>query len=200
MTVPAAWRGDDGRIEIRPVRVGYSAPRLLRDRIRGEDGSYVQDWAQPMMKAIFGDDEEKVNPQELKDAAVQLMPDYDSKGGQRVLLNFPLDLDEGKIKARIGKAELWEKQFVSWKKGSRLPFLRWAEEFDGKEPHRWWEKVSTFRVLAADLGTRHTASVACIECSKVDEVISRLIGSADTGDWFARTAMGRFFGCRAKMR
>jgi len=64
----------------------YSAPRLLRDRIRAEDGSYMQDWTQPMMRALSGNGDEMANPQQLADAAVQLMPDYDANGGKATLL------------------------------------------------------------------------------------------------------------------
>jgi hypothetical protein len=170
-------------------RLIYSAPRLLRDQIRAEDGSYVQDWTQPMMRALFGPFEGKANPQELKDAAVQLMPDNDIRGQRRILLNFPLSLDDQRIKARIGKASLWEKQFT-WKKGDVHAFVKWPEEFDGKEPHRWWEKLSTFSVLSADLGTRHAASVAVIECGKTGGGTSRFIGCAGDCDWFARYRSG----------
>jgi len=190
VTVPVAIRDPEGRFMIQRCRLVYSAPRLLRDRIRAEDGSYAQDWTQPMMRALFGDTEHAANPQELKDAAVQLMPDYDGKGQRRILLNFPLSLEDERIKARLGKDGLWQKQFVTWKKGAQLPFMRWPEEFDGKEPHRWWEKVSSLRVLAADLGTRHAASVALIECNKSSGGTARLIGKAGDTDWFGRYRSG----------
>ena len=188
--VPVAVRGEDGRFAVQTCRLAYSAPRLLRDQIRGEDGNYVQDWTQPMMQALFGPQDGKANPQELKDAAVQMMPDYDSEGNKRVLLNFPLSLDESKIKGLIGKAEIWQKQFVTWKKGAQLPFLRWQSDFDGKEPHRWWEKMFSFRVLAADLGTRHAASIALVECGKQDGGTARFIGKAGGKDWYGRFKSG----------
>ncbi len=190
VTVPVAVRGEDGRFAVKRCRLGYSAPRLLRDGIRGEDGGYAQDWLQPMTQALFGKTEGTANPQQLKDAAVQLMPDFDSKGRQRVLLNFPLSLDDMRMKALLKKAETWEKQFVSWKKGAQLPFVRWTTDFDGKEPHRWWERVSTFRVLAADLGTRHAASIALLECGKESGGTARFIGNAGGEDWFARYCSG----------
>jgi len=182
--VPVAMKNNNGKYFLQRCRLSYSAPRLLRDHIRDENGNYVQDWTQPMMAALFGTTEEVVNPQQLKDAAVQLMPDFNTKGERRFLLNFPLSLDDTLIKKRIGKSNLWEKQFVSWKKGAQLPFLRWENDFDGKEPFRWWKKVTSFQVLAADLGTRHAASVAVIECSKKRKENSRFIGSPDKEDWF----------------
>jgi hypothetical protein len=188
--VPVAVRGEDGRFAVQATRLCYSAPRLLRDQIRGEDGSYSQDWTQPMMQALFGPQEGKVNPQQLQDAAVQLMPDIDGKGAKRILLNFPLSLDDSKVKTLIGKEALWQRQFVTWKKGAQLPFLRWADDFDGKEPHRWWEKVSSFRVLAADLGTRHAASVALVEGGQQGGGTSRFIGNAGGKDWFGRYRSG----------
>ena len=195
VTVPVAIRGTDGRFSMTSCRLAYSAPRLLRDRIRESDGTYEQDWAQPMVRALLGKDgsagDEKINPQELKEAAVALMPDFDAKGKRRFLLNFPLELDEEKIKAKIGKAVTWEKQFASWKKGAQLPYLLWEGEFGDKAPQPWWEKVSSYRVLAADLGTRHTASIALLECGKEkkDEAC-RFIGNACGSDWYARFVAG----------
>lgn len=190
VTVPVAVRGTAGQLSVQRCRLIYSAPRMLRDHIRAEDGSYAQNWTQPMMQALFGGMEDAANPQELKDAAVQLMPDFDAKGKRRILLNFPLDLNEGRIQTRLGKAELWQKQFVTWKRGAQLPFLRWTADFDGKEPHRWWDKVESFRVLAADLGTRHAASIAIVECGKKREGTSRFIGNSGGKDWFARYQSG----------
>jgi hypothetical protein len=190
VTVPVAMRNAAGQVSVQRCRLVYTAPRLLRDRIRAEDGSYAQDWTQPMMQALFGHEAEAANPQELKDAAVQLMPDYDSKGQRRVLLNFPLSLDEARLKDRLGKAKLWEKQFVSWKKGAQFPFLRWTDDFDGKEPHRWWEKLTSFRVLAADLGTRHAASIAFVECGTERKGTSRFIGNTGSKEWFAHYRSG----------
>jgi len=190
VTVPVAIRRVNDRYAVQRCRLAYSAPRLLRDQIRAEDGRYAQDWTQPMMRALFGVPESAANPQELKDAAVQLMPDHDGRGQRRILLNFPLSLDESRIQKHLGKADLWQRQFASWKKGTQFPFLRWAEDFDGKEPHRWWEKVPSFRVLAADLGTRHAASIALVECGKSGGGTARFIGKAGGSDWFARYHSG----------
>lgn len=188
--VPVAVRGEDGRFGLQATRLCYSAPRLLRDQIRDEDGSYVQDWTQPMMQALFGPQEGKVNPQQLQDSAVQLMPDTDGKGAKRILLNFPLSLDDSNVKSLVGKEALWQRQFVTWKNGKQFPFMCWAGDFNGKEPHRWWEKVSSFRVLAADLGTRHAASVALVECGQQGGGTARLIGNAGGNDWFGRYRSG----------
>jgi hypothetical protein len=189
VTVPVAVRGPDGRYESQVCSLSYSAPRLLRDQIRAEDGAYAQDWTQPMMRALFGD-KEKPSPQSLDEADVQLMPDYESNGDRRILLNFPLSLDDSKIKAKVGKEELWQRQFVTWKNGKQFPYMCWAGDFNGKEPHRWWEKVSNFRVLAADLGTRHAASVALVECGQHGGGTARLIGNAGGQDWFGRYLSG----------
>ncbi len=190
VTVPVACFGAGGKVSGELRRICYSAPRLLRDQIRSEDGVYLQDWSQPMVRALFGESDEKQNPQALADADVQLMPDYDGKGEKRVLLNFPLSLDDAKIKAHISKADIWQKQFVPWKKGKHLPFMRWAAEFDGKEPHHWWEKVSSFRVLAADLGTRHAASIALVDFGQEKSGTARFIGKAGDKDWVGRFRSG----------
>lgn len=190
VTVPVAIHSSGGQYAQQRCRLVYSAPRLLRDRIRAEDGSYVQDWNQPMMQALFGSGDEASNPQQLNDSAVQLMPDYDSRGQLRMLLNFPLDLEDAKIKDRLGKAAMWQKQFVTWKKGAQLPFLRWQDDFDGKEPHHWWDKLDSFLVLAADLGIRHAASIALVECGTESKGTSRFIGNAGGKDWFAQYRSG----------
>jgi hypothetical protein len=145
-----------------------------------------------MVRALFGDDEDRSNPQKLKDAAVQLMPDVDGKGGRRVLLNFPLDLDEGRIKERLGKASKWQKQFKSWKSGKQeqLLALRWPEEFVEGDVLGWWKSCGSFRVLAADLGTRNAASVALIECSNQPSAAARRIGVAEGEQWFASFRSG----------
>ncbi len=190
VTVPVALRDTGGSVAMQPCRLTYSAPRLVRDGIRSEHGHYLQDWAQPMMRALLGEAHSPCSQPKLRGAAVQLMPDYDSKGGRRFLLNFPLNLNEKPLQDRIGKAGLWEKQFVSWKKGSPFRFIRWDREFDGKEPHRWWDKVSCFRVLAADLGTRHAAGAVIVECGTAQEGCSRPIGSVGGKDWHARYRSG----------
>jgi hypothetical protein len=208
VTVPVAIRNDaGGEYAITTCRLVYSAPRLLRDRIRESDGSYEQDWAQPLERALFdergfggdGAIAEKANPQKLEKAAVALMPDFDGKGQRRFLLNFPMSLDEAKIKERVGKARIWYdkddrgkvkvSQFMSWDKGKQLPYLLWESDITekNKAPFRWWEKVPLFRVLGADLGTRHTASIAVLECGKEKkDEFTRSIGNARGADWYAR--------------
>jgi len=188
--VPVALSGADGVLVRQTCRLTYSAPRLLRDHIRSEDGGYLQDWIQPMMRALFGGDEKKQNPQKLEEAAVQLMPDFDVNGERRILLNFPLELSDERTKALVGKEDLWRDQFVPRNRGTQLPFMRWPEEFTEKVIGRWWEKVSQFRVLAADLGTRHAASVALLECSKDRTMAARFIGNAGGCEWFARYCSG----------
>ncbi|HVU34128.1 MAG TPA: type V CRISPR-associated protein Cas12b [Opitutaceae bacterium] len=190
VTVPVACRDETGRYSVQPRRLVYSAPRFLRDNIRAVDGNYAQDWTQPMMRALFGANADAPNPQELKDAAVQLMPDFDGKDQRRILLNFPLDLDESRTRAQVGKADLWLSQFHTWKRGNQLPFLRWPSECTGKEPHHWWEKVDHFRVLAADLGTRHAASVALVEAGREQWATARFIGEAGNHRWHARLLSG----------
>jgi len=220
VTVPVAIRSTVGQFAVHRCRLVYSAPRLLRDRIRAEDGSYVQDWTQPMMQALFDQSGDEANPQELKDAAVQLMPDYDAKGRRRVLLNFPLSLapklcwekvyekrqqkelfavrysrrDKNKEKPLNGG--IWESNLRTfWESDNpkKRDFLCWPED-DRKKPDwsmgDWWEKLPSFRVLAADLGTRHAASVAIIECSMERKGAARFIGKVNSKDWFAQYRSG----------
>jgi len=144
-----------------------------------------------MMQALLGKTAAIPKQKDLKEAAVQLMPDFDETGTRRILLNFPLALDSAHIQGHLKKAELWNKQFQSWKNGDQLPFLRWPSEFDGKESHHWWEETKSFRVLAADLGTHHAASVALIEATQVKHPDSRFIGETSNQSWFARFLTGK---------
>lgn len=220
VTVPVAIRNTVGQFALQRCRLLYSAPRLLRDRIRAEDGSYVQDWTQPMMQALFGHSDDAANPQELKDAAVQLMPDYDAKGQRRVLLNFPLSLapkpcwekvyemrqqqvlfavrysKKDKKKEKPLNGGIWESNLRTFWEGDnpkKRDFLCWPED-DRKKPDwskgDWWEKIPSFRVLAADLGTRHAASVAVVECSTERKGTARFIGKVNSKDWFAQYRSG----------
>ncbi len=220
VTVPVALRGADGKFAVQPCRLMYSAPRLLRDRIRAEGGAYIQDWTQPMMRALFDESDERANPQELKEAAVQLMPDYDSKRDRRVLLNFPLRLMTSscweRVYAQRGQKEvfgvrfskkdkkkedpvnggLWESNLRTFWENDRpkkRDVLYWPDDERRQlewSKGEWWEKVSSFRVLAADLGTRHAASIAIVECGANRESCSVPIGSAGGEDWFARYRSG----------
>jgi hypothetical protein len=220
VTVPVAAKDPNGRLAEQRFRIAYSAPRLLRDQIRGEDGTYAQDWVQPMMHALFGKSESAENPQELKDAAVQLMPDYDSKGQKRVLLNFPLTLtpapcwekiyelrgQKNLFSVRYGRKDkklktplnggLWESNIRTFWEGDspkKRDVLCWLEAEQSTQEWSkglWWRKTSQFRVLAADLGTRHAASIALLDCGKNGGGTARFIGRAGEFDWFARYRAG----------
>jgi len=220
VTVPVAMRDGSGRIAVQGCRLVYSAPRLLRDNIRAEDGSYAQDWTQPMMHTLFGDTAEKPNPQELKAAAVQLMPDYDADGRRRILLNFPLSLapkpcwervyalrqQQALFATRFGRKDkklekplnggIWESNVRTFWEGDApksRDFLYWPTDERKPQPWSmgdWWEKLSSFRVLAADLGTRHAASVALVEASHGGGGTARFIGKAGAHDWYARYRAG----------
>ncbi|MDP3849785.1 MAG: type V CRISPR-associated protein Cas12b [Luteolibacter sp.] len=219
VTVPVAVRGDSGRYSVQRLRLLYSAPRLLRDQIRSDSGAYAQDWSQPMMQALYGEKEGASNPQALKDAAVQLMPDYDSKGERRVLLNFPLTLStevcwqriyelrgqEAVYGLRYSKRDtkkktplnggLWESNIRTfWESDSpkQRDALLWPDERASQDWSKgnWWDKLAGFSVLATDLGTRHAASVALVECSHEKQGTSRFIGHAGGKAWFARYRSG----------
>lgn len=220
VTVPVACQDAAGRYLPQPRRLLYAAPRLLRDGIRAEGGGYAQDWTQPMMRALFGEQSAAANPQELKEAAVQLMPDFDGEGRRRILLNFPLDLSpqrawEKTYELRGQKAlfavrfsrkdkkqktplngGLWESNLQTFWEGDapkRREYLYWDTDVRPTQPWskgNWWENVSGFRVLAADLGTRHAASVALVEASRQQHGTSRLIGETGGQRWFARYHSG----------
>jgi CRISPR-associated endonuclease C2c1-like protein len=221
VVVPVAIRGDDGCYRVSRVRLSYSAPRLLRDQLRTESGTLSRSWVQPMMAALF-DGGAKPAQQDISVAAVQLMPDEDAKGERRFLLNFPLDLSPVDLWRRIYELRersdlfreryskrdkkkekplhggLWEaslRTFWEGDKPKKRDVLLWpSDEPKTHEwcPKPWWEAVSNFNVLAADLGTRHAASVALVNAASAKpDGKARFIGEACGKRWFAQFRAGK---------
>jgi hypothetical protein len=189
VTVPAMVKNSQGHFQKTTLRLTYSAPRLLRDQIRSETGEYVQQWVQPMVRALLGDDHQ-LSKQKLEDSAVQLMPDWDKSGNRRMLLNFPMDFSTKQLEVITSKPR-WKDQFVRWKKGTQkgtqLLFLGWKFDFNEKVKNRWFEVADSFHVLSADLGTRHAASIALLEATSDPSLSTkgRFIGNDGSRDWWA---------------
>jgi len=101
VTVPITAKNSQGVFQRTTVAVTYSAPRLLRDRIRSTDGRYIQQWVQPMVAALCPQPEALPTQKGLEAAAVELMPDWDKDGQLRLLLNFSLDLSPVALWERI---------------------------------------------------------------------------------------------------
>lgn len=284
VTVPIVCNNNHGVFEKTTVRLSYGAPRLLRDQIRDAEGRYIQKWIQPMVAALCPE-QTQLPPQQLADAAVELMPDWNKDEKLRFLLNFSFDLQPiaiagllpqnkiwdttvsgPEIKRRFNQDEIRIRQFVAWDKGEVLTFLRWQSELlqhltsclgamkkyrtwkaneagvdnalaafsaaatdedrarvlrklidatstqgetdKDKKLRRsleygllslkqaWWrhETLNSFRILSADLGIRHGATIARVEASSSQPVqpsTARFIGEAGGRAWYARYLGGR---------
>ena len=169
------------------VRLHYSAPRFLREGLRAEAGENLatMPWLQPMMAAL-GLPEPM--PQDFRDCPVALMPDVGSSGERRILLNFPLTLDETSLLKQLGKAKRWDaNQFgPNFKNAS---WLRWPSTPDAnaKSPP-WWESGESFRCLSVDLGQRDAGAFALLEATPgaAPKPQSRKLGTIPNGEtWWA---------------
>jgi hypothetical protein len=194
--VPVAV-AEGGFFARRRIRLDYSAPRLLRDGLRtGEAGERLTEavWNQPMMAALGVEAEDVA--QDISEAAVALMPDWDRNGEKRFLLNFPITLDQSSINARVaelrGQSLDWAKQSVSFGTGDQVQhfYLRWPG-FDkvptGLTP--WHVETNTFRVLSVDLGVRFAAACARLRAyaaASPEQERDRRIGTHEGQPWFAQ--------------
>jgi len=179
VTVPISAINAQGCFERTTIRVTYAAPRLLRDQIRAMDGSYVQQWVQPMVAALCPAPASLPTQKELEAAAVELMPDWDKDDQRRFLLNFSLDLDAAAISSAIARGRSWAKQFVSWNEGTLLTFLRWPSELDSflhssllalKKHTHWASEPATLD--AAIQGLRSSTSD-----KQKEQVVANALGS-----------------------
>jgi len=152
-------KDEDAAKRIR-VELNFSAPRLLRDGLETKaDGQ----WIQPMVNGL-GLEWDKV-PKLSKDPAMELMPDWDSKGNLRMLLNFPVEVDPEPILREIGKRDLWSKQFNTFK--DKNHHLDWDEKtLKKRKVAPWWKNDEVIRkgvrILGVDLGQRVAAATARI--------------------------------------
>ncbi len=183
---------EEGRWHKRRVRILYSAPRFLREGLRsGAEDLERMPWVQPMMEALGIRDE---LPQDMHSYAVFLMPHETREGGKTILLNFPVELNEGDLVERLGKRLRWAGQFAGGK--DKNLYLRWPEDEwpKGWKGGRWYEKPEPFRVLSVDLGQRDAGAFALIACrpdaefgqtAKGADRHSRYIGNAGGKPWHA---------------
>lgn len=182
------------------VRIGFSAPRLLRDELNNTGGKDAA-FQQAMMEALGlraglrKTEKGKVCEARFEECtAVALMPDVLPDGGKRILLNFPIKLEDDAIARSLGKAERWDSlQFGGADKESY--WLRWPgtwidEKKERKKapPAPWWRNIQPFSVLSVDLGQRDAGAFALIEASpgKTPKPgISRMLGEAEGTSWWA---------------
>jgi hypothetical protein len=107
------------------------------------------------------------------------------------LLNFPVSLDFQPLHHAIGKAEIWDKQFLG--RDEKL-HLHWPATYKGSNP-AWWKneevKEKGFEILSIDLGVRYAAAWSIAHIHSDDSAPSfdaeRLIGVADDVSWYGRS-------------
>ena len=175
------------------VRLHYSAPRLLREGLRAEKGENLaaMPWLQPMMAALGLPDP---MPQDFRECAIALMPDVLASGERRILLNFPLTLDEQPLLRQLGKAARWDVFQFGGADGESY-WLRWPSTWLKEKPDRkkplptpWWESSGAFRCLSVDLGQRDAGAFSLLEVTAGNQPPkkqSRKLGEAGGKTWWA---------------
>jgi hypothetical protein len=183
--VPLAMR-QDGVLRQTRVRLRYSAPRLLREGLRADEGENLgaMPWLQPMMAAL-GLPEPML--QDFRDCPVALMPDFAASGEKRILLNFPLTLETDALVKQLGKAARWDNYQFGGADGESY-WLRWPATWAAKaKSHPWWESGESFRCLSVDLGQRDAGAFAVLEASagSAPKPQSRKLGETDGKTWWS---------------
>ena len=183
--VPVAMR-EHGVLRQTRVRLHYSAPRLLREGLRADEGEKLgaMPWMQPMMAAL-GLPEPM--PQDFRDCPVALMPDFTATGEKRFLLNFPLTLNADVLVKQLGKAARWDNYQFGGADGESY-WLRWPSTWAAKAKSKpWWESVESFRCLSVDLGQRDAGAFAVLEASvgNAPKPQSRKLGEAGGKTWWS---------------
>ena len=201
------WEGDTWAE--RRVRLNYSAPRLLREGLRGGEEHLEQmPWVQPMMEALGIRDE---MAQDMHSYAVFMMPREQRDGSKSMLLNFPVTLEPDVLVEKLGKKARWAGQFAGGK--DKNVYLRWpADEWPKNwKGGRWYERREPFRLLSVDLGQRDAGAFALLECRPDKEFWTnarggqppcRMAGEAGGCTWWAaveKTGLLRLPGEDAKV-
>jgi hypothetical protein len=185
--------------ERRWVRISFSAPRLLRDELNNTSGKDAA-FQQAMMEALgLRAKLKKTEKGQVREArfeectAVALMPEVLPDGSRRILLNFPIKLEDDAIARTLGKAERWDSLQFGGADGESY-WLRWPGTWiDEKKERRkappapWWKAAKPFSVLSVDLGQRDAGAFALIEASpgQPPKPQSRRLGEAEGTTWWA---------------
>ena len=148
-------------------------------------------WLQPMMAALGLPDPV---PQDFRECPVALMPDVAASGERRILLNFPLTLDEQPLLRQLGKAARWDVFQFGGADGESY-WLRWPSTWLKDKPDRkkplpkpWWESSDSFRCLSVDLGQRDAGAFSLLEVTASNQPPkkqSRKLGEAGSKSWWA---------------
>ena len=201
----------EGKWMPRLVRIHFSAPRLLRDQLKSDEDGKESAWQQAMMAALglkaglVKKEKGKLRPASFAEcAAVALMPEVTASGERRILLNFPLTLEDDAVARQLGKAARWDaNQFGPNFKNSS--WLRWPSTPDANARSRpWWESSEPFRCLPVDLGQRDAGAFALLEVTPgtAPKPQSRKLGNDGSKNWWATvraTGMLRLPGEDAKV-
>ena len=202
---------ENGKWIVRSVRIHFGAPRMLRDQLKSDEEGKESAWQQAMMTALglkaglVKKEKGKLRPASFAEcAAVALMPEVKASGERRILLNFPLKLEDDAVARQLGKAARWDaNQFGPNFKNSS--WLRWTSTPDPNARSRpWWESSEPFRCLSVDLGQRDAGAFALLEITpgNAPKPQSRKLGDAGGKTWWATvraTGMLRLPGEDAKM-
>ncbi|MDA8162399.1 MAG: type V CRISPR-associated protein Cas12b [Desulfobacteraceae bacterium] len=172
-----------------PVRFTYSAPRLRRDRLRGNAGEdlFAVPWVQPMIAALGLSEPDRQN---FANTRITLMPntcDSPRYGEREMQLIFPVDANSDNLRAHVANGLSWDRQF-NWGGGKTLSSLRWPYEEKPKKspPQWWWEMTDMFSGLSVDLGQRDAGAFARLEIVHNQPAgTGRFIGETEGKKWFA---------------
>ena len=201
----------DGKWTPRWVRIQFGAPRLLRDQLKSDTEGKESAWQQAMMAALglkaglVKKEKGKLRPATFAECtAVALMPELTASGERRILLNFPLTLEDDAVARQLGKAARWDaNQFGPNFKSSS--WLRWPSTPDANARSRpWWESGEPFRCLSVDLGQRDAGAFALLGVTPgtAPKPQSRKLGNDGSRNWWATvcaTGMLRLPGEDAKV-
>lgn len=194
-------RNNKGRLVGTPVQVTYSAPRFVRDQIGENSELWLKgkstlgtEWIQPMLQALNLPQESMPIMEKTPAVGLAISDTSESNGRPRMYLNFPTRLNVEPLQKKLGKSELWQRQFSGGK--DELLHLIWPA-LPKKANVAWWENEhiqnSGFSVLSVDLGVRYAAAYSLVRVSTKDNikslsgsnVVNRCIGSTETHSWFA---------------
>ncbi|MBR5195351.1 MAG: type V CRISPR-associated protein Cas12b [Akkermansia sp.] len=191
-------RNEKGRWESAPIKVRFSAPRFIRDELGIDAGNWMVPkkgenttlpWLQPMMKALGQD----VAPVRLgHDPAVGLQ--IKGQGNEaRFYLNFPVTLDMESLHQSIGKASIWQRQFLGG--NDEKLHLHWPATYKGNKS-AWWLNKDVLEhgvtVLGIDLGLRCSFAWSLVglnnqptvKSARGEEVSGCIIGDSGNAKWY----------------
>jgi hypothetical protein len=182
------------------ARLHFAAPRLLRDQLKSDENGHESRWQQAMMSALglkaglVKEKKGQLQPASFAEcAAVALMPEVSPTGECRILLNFPLTLEDDAIARQLGKEAKWDTMQFGGADDESY-WLRWPSTWLKEKPDRkkplpkpWWECGESFRCLSVDLGQRDAGAFAVLEITPGNQPKpqSRKIGDAGNKAWWA---------------